>query len=237
MVTSRALSNGDTASNSSSQSGNHDPNHRYVLHHTREPQILQELRDETARCFPRAAHMAVGPEEGSFLAWLVATMDVHRAIEVGVFTGYSSLAMAMALPPHGKLVACDRDPVALEIAKKYWARAQVTEKIEVRLGPAVETLRSLLEGGGGDQFDLAFIDADKRSYKEYYELLLKLVRPGGVIAIDNVLWYGKVADESVNDKTTLALRELNDFLVTDERVDLSMLPLRDGLTLCRRRAM
>lgn len=180
--------------------------------------------------------MAVGPEEGSFLAWLVATLGVRRAIEVGVFTGYSSLAMAMALPADGKLVACDRDPVALKIAQKYWDKADVSKKIEMRLGPAVETLRSLLfEEGGRDQFDFAFIDADKRAYMEYYELLLQLVRPGGVIAIDNVLWYGKVADESNDDKATLALRELNDFLVMDERIDLSMLPLRDGLTLCRRR--
>ena len=178
--------------------------------------------------------MAVSPEQGAFLSWLVGALGVERIIELGVFTGYSSIAMALALPPDGLLLACDRDPTAMAMAQEYWAEAGVQNKIQTRLGPALDTLNALLDAGELDQYDFAFVDADKRKYREYYEILLKLVRPGGTIAIDNVLWYGKVGDIEVQDKATIALRELNDFLVNDPRIDVSMVPIGDGVTLCRR---
>lgn len=206
----------------------------YILAHTREPVILQKLRDDTAQRFPQAAGMAVSPEQGAFLAWLVGTLGVKRIVELGVFTGYSSVAMALALPADGRLVACDRDPKAMAMAQEYWAAAGVSDKIEARLGPAIDSLQALLDAGEEGTYDFAFVDADKRKYREYYEILLQLVRPGGVIAIDNVLWYGKVGDPEVNDKATIALRELNDFLLEDSRVDMSLVPIGDGLTLCRR---
>lgn len=206
-----------------------------MARHSPEPEILRDLRAHTTIRFPQAAHMAVGPEQGAFLRWLVTALGVRRIIEIGVFTGYSSLAMAMNLPHDGILVACDRDASAMAIAEEYWTKAGVREKIRPRLGPAATTLQEMLDAGEAGTYDFAFIDADKRQYKGYYEALLQLIRPGGVIAIDNVLWYGKVVDPTVNDKATLALRDLNDFLVEDPRVDVSMVPIRDGLALCRRK--
>ncbi|KAG7674542.1 putative Tapetum-specific methyltransferase 1 [Nannochloris sp. 'desiccata'] len=209
--------------------------YNYILAHTREPPILEKLRNDTAQRFPQAARMAVSPEQGAFLSWLVGALGVHRIIELGVFTGYSSVAMALALPPDGHLLACDRDPAAMTMAQEYWKEADVENKIEARIGPALDTLNALVDAGDQfDRYDFAFVDADKRKYREYYELLLKLVRPGGTIAIDNVLWYGKVGDPEVQDKATRALRELNGFLVNDPRVDVSLVPIGDGVTLCRR---
>ncbi len=209
--------------------------YNYILEHTREPPILEKLRNDTAQRFPQAARMAVSPEQGAFLSWLVGALGVKRIIELGVFTGYSSVAMALTLPPDGKLIACDRDPTAMAMAQEYWKDAGLENKIEARLGPALDTLNALIDAGDQfDQYDFAFVDADKRKYREYYEILLKLVRPGGTIAIDNVLWYGKVGDPEVQDKATIALRELNDFLVNDPRIDVSLVPIGDGVTLCRR---
>ena len=161
-------------------------------------------------------------------------MGAKRIIELGVFTGYSSLAMALALPDDGCLIACDRDATAMAVAEEHWKQAGVSHKVTPTLGAALDALQGLLDAGEVESFDFAFVDADKRMYRQYYELLLKLVRRGGVIAIDNVLWYGKVADVEVNDKATVALRALNDFLITDERVAVNLAPIGDGIFLCRK---
>lgn len=208
----------------------------YVHRHTREPELLARLRADTYEQFPSGINMQVVPEQGQFMAWLVHTLRVQRIIEVGVFTGYSSTAMALALPPHGRLLACDRDPKAMALARQYWEEAGVAGKIDERLAPASETLDALLaEPGQVGSWDFAFVDADKKGYRGYYEQLLQLVRPGGVIAVDNVLWYGRVADPEQQDANTQAIRELNDFLVTDERITLSIIPVGDGIALCTKR--
>lgn len=211
-----------------------DELYAYLLKHTREPEILRKLRNETAEL--NGARMQISPEQGQFMAMLVPLLGATRYIEVGVFTGYSSLAVAMALPSDGRVVALDRDPVSMEVAKRYWQQAGVEDMVDARLGPGQETIRAVLEEYGPDAFDYAFVDADKRGYRDYYEVLLQLVRPGGLIAIDNVLWYGKVADRSVDDKATLAIRELNDFLLTDDRIDFNIVPIGDGIAMCRRRS-
>ncbi|KAI8464284.1 MAG: O-methyltransferase [Monoraphidium minutum] len=205
----------------------------YLLQHTREPQVLRDLREETSAM--RGANMQVSPEQGAFMSLLVELMGVRRAVEVGVFTGYSALAVAMALPPDGRLVACDRDARTMEVAQRYFQAAGVAHKVDARLAPAEDTLARLLEEGGEGAYDFAFIDADKRAYGRYFELCLRLVRRGGLIAVDNVLWYGKVADEEVQDKATAALREFNTALVGDGRVTLSIVPVGDGMALCRKR--
>lgn len=207
---------------------------QYIQSHTRESPVLQALRQETAMKFPQAAKMAVSPDQGSFLAWLVGTLGVRNMIEVGVFTGYSSLSMALALPDNGRLVACDRDPKTMEIAEEYWKKAGVHHKIEKRVGPAMDTLQVMLDNNEEDTYDFAFVDADKKGYRKYYEILLKLIKPGGVIGIDNVLWYGKVADTLVDDATTQSLRELNDFLLHDPRISMSLVSIGDGIILCRK---
>ncbi|KAL4446674.1 hypothetical protein ABPG77_007918 [Micractinium sp. CCAP 211/92] len=205
----------------------------YLLEHTREPPVLASLRAATAEQFPTGARMQISPEQGAFMGWLVGTLGAKRIIEVGTFTGYSSIAMALALPPGSTLLACDRDPRAMVLAREYWGTAGVADKIDERLGPASETLDSLLaDPSQHASYDFAFIDADKKGYRAYYEQLLRLVRPGGVIAVDNVLWYGKVADPEVADKNTEALRELNAFLLRDERVAFSLVPVGDGIALC-----
>eukprot|EP00887_Chlorella_sp_A99_P003508 scaffold7.g3508.t1 len=249
------------------------------------------MHADTYEQFPSGINMQVVPEQGQFMAWLVHTLRVQRIIEVGVFTGYSSTAMALALPPHGRLLACDRDPKAMALARQYWEASQgrwprpacegrgreagVAGKIDERLAPASETLDALLaEPGQVGSWDFAFVDADKKGYRGYYEQLLQLVRPGGVIAVDNVLWYGRVADPEQQDANTQArrvrrrsctlrraggrggrarsrldperesscegsadpaIRELNDFLVTDERITLSIIPVGDGIALCTKR--
>lgn len=199
----------------------------------REPEILRQLRLETLT-YPMH-QMQIAPEQGQFMAFLVKLIGAKKILEIGVFTGYSSLAMALALPSDGQLIACDQDPNSTTIAQRYWTLAGVQDQIQLYLNPAITTLDRLLENGESQSFDLVFIDADKRNYDRYYELSLQLVRSGGLILIDNVLWDGKVADQSVEDPQTQAIRNLNQKLLQDDRIDLSLLPLADGLTLARKR--
>ncbi len=193
----------------------------------REPDVLRRLREETASL--PMAQMQIPPEQGAFMAMLVRLMGARRCLEVGTFTGYSSTAVALALPEDGRITCCDVSVEWTDIARRYWADAGVADKIDLRVGPAVGTLRGLEEGS----FDFAFIDADKPSYDAYYERALRLVRRGGLIAIDNVLWGGRVIDESDQTEQTLVIRRLNDKIATDERVDQVLLPIGDGLTLAR----
>ena len=195
----------------------------------READVLQQLRQETAR-HPRAI-MQIAPEQGQFMALLVQLIGAKKVLEVGVFTGYSSLVVALALPPEGKMVACDVSEEYTAIARRYWQQAGVEDKIDLHIAPALETLEKLLTQGEADTFDFAFIDADKSNYDNYYEMALKLVRPGGLIAIDNVLWRGDVADEEVQDNRTNKIRALNQKIHKDERINLSLVPIADGLTL------
>jgi len=199
----------------------------------REHPVLTELRQATAQ--HAMGQMQISPEQGQFMALLVRLLNVQRALEVGVFTGYSALAVALALPPTGRLIACDVSEEYTAIAQKYWQQAQVTDKIDLRIAPATETLQALIDTGATNSFDFAFIDADKSNYDTYYEQALQLIRSGGLIAIDNVLWYGRVADPSVTDNRTQKIRALNDKLSQDDRIDLSLLPIGDGLTLARKR--
>ncbi|GMN62228.1 hypothetical protein TIFTF001_031314 [Ficus carica] len=179
----------------------------YILANVREPEILRQLREETASM--RGSQMQVSPDQAQLLAMLVQILGAERCIEVGVYTGYSSLAVALALPESGLLVACERDAKSLEVAKKYYAQANVSNKVHVKHGLAADTLKSLILNGEACSYDFAFVDAEKRMYHEYFELLLQLVRVGGVIVMDNVLWHGKVADP--------------------------MVPIGDGITICRKR--
>jgi len=198
----------------------------------REPGILRRLREETAG-LPEA-QMQIAPEQGQFLNLLVGLLGAKRIIEVGTFTGYSALWMAQALPEDGRLVACDVSEEWTDIARRYWAEAGVAERIDLRLAPALETLEALLEEERG-HYDLAFIDADKANYEAYYEACLKLLDGTGLVVIDNTLWSGRVIDPEADDEDTVAIRQFNDKLHADERVDLSLLPLADGLTLARKR--
>lgn len=198
----------------------------------RENDLLKELRTETSRL--SGAGMQIGADQGAFMHLLAGIIGTKRALEIGTFTGYSSLCVASALPDDGKLICCDVSEEYTSIARNYWRRAGLESKIELRLGPAVATLDQLIEAKV-PEFDFVFIDADKTNYPNYYERALKLVRTGGLIAIDNVLWGGSVADPSVDDEDTRAIRALNDKVRADERVALSMIPLGDGLTLARKR--
>jgi predicted O-methyltransferase YrrM len=195
----------------------------------REPEILRRLHGETSR-HPYAS-MQISAEQGQFMALLIHLLSARRTLEIGVFTGYSSLAVALALPDDGRIIACDISDEWTSIARRYWREAGVERKIDLRLGPALKTLDDLIAQGQGGRFDFAFIDADKGNYSNYYERALVLVRPGGLIAVDNVLWDGKVINPKVNDADTRAIRAFNESLHHDERVWLSMLPIRDGLTL------
>ena len=204
--------------------------HDYLLSVSlREPDLLQQLRHETAS--HPMSQMQIAPEQGQFMALLVQLIGAKKTLEIGVFTGYSSLAVALALPPDGKLVACDVSDEYTAIAQRYWKLAGVADKIDLRIAPALETLDQLLAEGQANTFDFAFIDADKSNYDNYYERLLQLVRKGGLIAIDNVLWSGQVADPTVQDTRTNAIRSLNDKLHQDDRISLSLLAIADGLTL------
>ena len=195
----------------------------------KEHPVLEELREETAQ-LPESV-MQICPEQGALMANLVRLMSAKKTLEIGTFTGYSALAVALALPEDGKIVACDISEEWTAIGKKKWEQAGVAEKIELRIGTALGTLEELIQDGQQGSFDFAFIDADKANYLDYYKMCLKLVRKGGVVAIDNVLWSGSVINSEINDVDTVAIRELNEFLAKDERVSLSMVPVGDGLTL------
>ncbi len=199
----------------------------------REPEILTELRHETAQ-HPMAG-MQISPEQGQLMALLVQLIGAAKTLEVGVFTGYSSLIVALALPPDGKIIACDVSEDYTAIARRYWQKAGVADKIDLRIAPALETLDHLLADGQANTFDFAFIDADKSSYDDYYERALKLVRVGGLIAIDNVLWSGAVADPAITNTSTEKIRALNQKLHQDDRITLSLIPIADGLTLALKR--
>jgi caffeoyl-CoA O-methyltransferase len=199
----------------------------------REPDVLRRLRDETA-ALPNA-RMQIAPEQGQFMALLVRLMGARRCLEVGVFTGYSSLAVALALPDDGRIVACDVSEDWTAVARRHWSAAGVAHKIDLRLAPALDTLEGLLADGEAGTYDFAFLDADKENYLRYYELALELVRPGGLIVADNTLWSGRVADPANDEAATVALRRFNEQLHRDKRVDLSLVPVGDGLTLARKR--
>ncbi|HEY9810065.1 MAG TPA: class I SAM-dependent methyltransferase [Halomicronema sp.] len=198
----------------------------------REPALLQQLRQETAS-HPRAM-MQIAPDQGQFLALLVQLTGAKKTLEIGVFTGYSSLSVALALPSDGKMIACDVSEEYTAIARRYWQAAGVADKIDLRLQPAIQTLEELEAAGEAETFDFAFIDADKENYQNYYEGCLKLLRKGGLIVIDNVLWSGQVADPQIQDQNTQALRNFNKKLHDDQRVTISMIPLADGLSLARK---
>jgi predicted O-methyltransferase YrrM len=200
----------------------------------REAPVLQRLRAETGR-LPLAV-MQISPEQGQFMALLVRLIGARRCLEVGTFTGYSALACALALPPDGEVVALDINEEWTSIGRRYWSEAGVADRVRLILGPAGDSLRQLLRDGQGGTFDFMFIDADKPGYADYVEQGCLLLRPGGLIAIDNVLWSGLVADPDNSDPDTLALRRLNESLRDDARFDLSMVPIGDGLTLLRKRA-
>jgi predicted O-methyltransferase YrrM len=211
-----------------------DPLHAYlVANSVREHPLLAELRAATA-AEPRA-HMQIAPEQGQFMGLLAELTGARRCLEIGVFTGYSSLALALALPADGSIVACDVSEPWTAIAKSFWRRAGVDGKIDLRLAPALETLDALIAGGGAETFDFAFIDADKANYGEYYERCLRLARRGGLIAVDNTLWSGRVADPANREADTESLRRFNARLRDDARVSLSLVPIGDGLTLARKR--
>ena len=198
---------------------------------SREPEVLRDLRIETA-VLPES-QMQIAVEEGALLSLLVKLIGARRILEVGTFTGYSSTAMALALPPDGRVVCCDVSVEYTDVARRAWVAAGVADRVELRIGPAIGTLDSLLDAGAAGSFDLAFIDADKDNYAGYYERCLRLVRPGGLIAIDNVLWSGRVADPANQEASTLAIRALNQAIAIDERVDVAMVPIADGVTLAR----
>jgi predicted O-methyltransferase YrrM len=199
----------------------------------REPELLTRLRHETAKL--EDARMQISPEHGQFFSLLLKLIGAKTCLEVGVFTGYSTLVTALAIPEDGRIVACDVSEEWTAIGRRYWREAGVEQKIDLRLAPAVQTLDALLTEGRGATFDFAFVDADKENYAAYVERAAQLLRPGGLLAIDNTLWSGHVIDPAINDASTNAIRRLNESLSMDERFDISLLPIGDGLTLARRR--
>jgi predicted O-methyltransferase YrrM len=199
----------------------------------REPAILSRLREETAP-HPQAG-MQIAPEQGALLALLAELVGARRCLEIGTFTGYSSLAVALALPAGGRLVCCDVSDEYTATARRYWAEAGVADRVELRLGPAVETLDALLADGAADTFDLAFIDADKPAYPAYWERCLRLVRPGGLIVLDNMLFHGRAVDPRPGDESGAAIHAMNVQIAADERVSFVFLGIADGMTIARRR--
>lgn len=195
----------------------------------READILTKLRQETAQM--PMSQMQISPEQGQFMALLIKLLGAKKTLDIGVFTGYSSLVVALSLPADGKIVACDVSEEYTSIARRYWQAAGVADKIDLHIAPALETLDHLLTVGEGETFDFAFIDADKGNYENYYEHCLKLIRSGGLIAIDNVLWSGKVADPEIQDNQTHKIRVFNRKLHQDSRITISLVPIADGLTL------
>jgi len=204
--------------------------HAYlVAHSVREPEILHRLRTETAQ--DSMSMMQISPEQGQFMQLLVKLMGAKNCLEIGVFTGYSSLAVALALPADGRILACDVSEKWTAIARKYWREAGVADKIDLRIAPALATLDTLIASGGAGSMDFAFIDADKINYPNYYERAFTLLRSGGLVAIDNTLWGGQVADKKSNSPDTQAIRLFNEQLRSDARIHVSMLPIGDGLSL------
>lgn len=199
----------------------------------REHPVLTELREATSH--HRYRVMQISAEQGQLMALLAKLINAQRAIEIGVFTGYSALSVALALPENGELIACDINNEYTDIGKPYWEKAGVSDRIKLHLAPASETLNQLIKRGKQEQFDMAFIDADKTEYNTYYEQCLQLIRPGGLILIDNVLWSGRVAKEDCNDDDTTALKALNKKIHKDTRVDMMTLPISDGLTIAIKR--
>ncbi|MGH2463801.1 MAG: class I SAM-dependent methyltransferase [Candidatus Limnocylindria bacterium] len=211
-----------------------DELHAYLLEvGVREPELLRQLRDETA-AMPEH-DMQIAPEQGAFMALLVELIGARRCLEVGTFTGYSSLSMALALPADGRVVCCDISREWTDVARRYWAQAGVAHKMELRLGPALDTLDALVAEGSAGTFDFAFLDADKDNYPAYGDRLLTLLRQGGLLAIDNVFWGGEVADPEVDNESVRGIRTLNERLAADEQVSVAMVPIADGLTLARKR--
>lgn len=208
--------------------------YQYLLRTSiREPEVARRLREETQQL--RNAQMQIGPDQGQFMQLLVQVIGARKTIEVGVFTGYSALWVALGLPKDGRIIACDISEEYTAVGRRYWKDAGVDQKIDLRIGPALETLDALLKEEQAGKFDFAFIDADKTNYQNYYERALKLLRTGGLIAIDNTLWSGNVANPDVHDPDTVAIRHLNEQLHRDERVTVSMLTVGDGLTLAMKR--
>lgn len=205
----------------------------YVLAHTHESGVARRLRAETAT-LPQA-RMQIGADQAAFLALLVRSIDARRCIEIGTFTGYSALAIAVALPADGKLICCDISEEWTAIARRYWDEAGIAERIDLHLAPALDTLNNLLARGGLGKYDFAFIDADKSGYDAYYEACLKLLRPGALIVLDNMLWSGRVADASHHDTDTDAIRALNVKIHADARADATLLTIGDGVMLVRKR--
>jgi predicted O-methyltransferase YrrM len=201
-------------------------------HGLREPEVLRRLREETER-LPEA-RMLTAPEQAQLLALLVQLIGARRTLEVGVFTGYSALWIALALPRDGRIVACDLSPEWSDVARRHFEQAGVTDKLDLRLGPALDSLDSLLAAGEAGRFDFAYIDADKESEEAYFERCLQLVRPGGLIAIDNLFWGGRVVDRDQDDPATQAVRALARQLRHDPRVDIALIPIGDGLALARK---
>lgn len=211
-----------------------DPLYKYLLEHSlREPRALARLREETQKL--ERANMQISPEQGQFMAVLVRLIGARLCLEIGTFTGYSSTAVALALPPEGRLICLDVSDDWTRRARRAWQEAGVADRVELRLGPALESLAELLRERRGGSFDFVFIDADKTNYGAYYEAALELLRPGGLIAVDNTLWGGAVADAANKDEDTVAIRAFNDRVHRDDRVDLSLVPIGDGLTLARKR--
>jgi predicted O-methyltransferase YrrM len=203
----------------------------YILNNSlREPDVLRRLREETEATNPHAI-MSISPVQGQFMMLLLKLIGAVKTLEVGVFTGYSSLCTALTIPENGRIYACDVSEEWTAVARRYWAEAGVADKVTLKLAPAVETLDALLAEGHAGTFDFAFIDADKSNYDAYYERALKLVRKGGLLVFDNMLWYGKVADSSVIDADTVALRALNSKLHHDDRVFASLIGIGDGMNL------
>jgi predicted O-methyltransferase YrrM len=199
----------------------------------REPEILRRLREETAPL--PTSMMQISPDQGQFMSLLIRLIGATRTIELGVYTGYSSLSVALALPPRGKIIACDLNEEWASIARRFWAEAGVAHKIDLRIAPAMETLDNLLSEGQAESFDFVFIDVDKENYDGYYERSLELLRPGGLIVVDNVLWNGTVIDPGEHDSSTVSIRSFNSKLSQDDRVLLSMISIADGLTLALKR--
>ena len=208
--------------------------YRYLVDHSvRETGLMRELREVTAR--QEMSRMQIAPEQGQFMALLVELLGAERIVEIGTFTGYSALCMAQAMPDHGELVCCDVSEEWTAIGRSFWQRAGVAGRIRLCIGPALDTLDELIAQGGSGRYDMAFIDADKTNYLHYHERCLTLLRTGGLLMFDNTLWGGAVADAEDGDADTLALRELNDRLLEDPRVSISLVPIGDGLTLARKR--